>query len=128
MWPQQLLWIDALLKLGVGIALVAAPTLLQRLSGLPAASSFWLRLLGGVLAGLAFAIVIGDGRPRGSGLGHAGLFALNGTVALTVLMLAFSGAAGGTRRGRIIAYGIAGLLGLLALLELSISFGSGTAP
>jgi len=74
---QQLLWIEACLKLAGGLALVTAPRGLARLRGLPSADDrFWPRLLGGVLIGLAAASLIEGRRPGAGGLGVAGSIAV----------------------------------------------------
>ncbi|MGE0022737.1 MAG: ABC transporter permease [Hyphomicrobium sp.] len=117
---HQLLWIETLLKLTAGAALVLAPLTAIKVLGLPpSANAFWPRLLGGVLIGLAAATFLEGATERGRGLGMAGLILIN-TAGGTVL--AFSAAFGGsapTRRGRLAQWSIVVLLFVLSLFEIA---------
>jgi hypothetical protein len=116
---QQLLWIDLVAKLGIGVAALIVPRLLARLVGLPAADDpFWLRLLGGVLIGLAAAIVVELRYLPGKGLGLAGIAAIDLTVAAVLGALLILDRAGTTRRGRFVAGASAAVLTLIALVAI----------
>jgi len=117
---QQLLWIETLLKLAAGAALVIAPLTSIKLLGLPAsANAFWPRLLGGVLLGLAAATFLEGASERGRGIGMAGLILINTAGAA---VLAFSAAFGGsapTLRGRLVQWSIVVVLFVLSLFEIA---------
>jgi hypothetical protein len=117
---QQLLWIEACLKLAGGLALVIAPRGLARLLGLPSADDrFWPRLLGGMLVGLAAASLIEGRRPGAGGLGIAGSIAVNLAGAATIGALLILHRAGNTKRGRLLLGLVVALLVLLSLVEIA---------
>jgi hypothetical protein len=111
---HQLLWLETLLKLAGGTALVLFPLTSIKVLGLPAAaSSFWPRLLGAVLIGLAGATFI-EGAWEGSrGLGLAGLIVIN------VVLAALFGGGAQTRRGAFALGALVVLLFVLALVEIA---------
>jgi hypothetical protein len=117
---RDLLWLEMVLKAASGVLLVLFPRTLARLLGLPPVTeTFWPRLLGALLAGLAAATLLEGQLAARNGLGLAGHVALNLTAALALLGLAVTGRAGVTRRGRIlVGLAIAGLT-VLALVELA---------
>ncbi len=114
---QQLLWIETLLKFSGGVVLVLFPLSAARALGLPKGDvGLWPRLLGAVLIGLSAATFLeGQGTgPRGVGLG--GLFAVNLSAAILLIVLLGLGRAAGTVRGRFILWMLLiMLLGLSAL-------------
>ena len=116
---EQLLWIEACLKLGSGLALIAAPRTLARLLGLPSADQpFWPRLLGALLIGLAAASLL-EVRMQG-GLGLGGSIAINlagGTMIGGALLIL--GRAGKTKRGRFLLWLTAVALIVLSLVEIA---------
>jgi hypothetical protein len=115
---EQLLWIEACLKLAGGLALTVAPRTLARLLGLPSADQpFWPRLLGALLIGLAAASLL-EARMQG-GLGLAGSIAVNLAGAAMIGALLILGRAGNTRRGRLLLWLIAGALVVLGLVEIA---------
>jgi hypothetical protein len=115
---EQLLWIEACLKLAGGLALTVAPRTLARLLGLPSADQpFWPRLLGALLIGLAAASLL-EARMQG-GLGLAGSIAINLAGAAMIGALLILGRAGNTRRGRLLLWLIAGALVVLGLVEIA---------
>ena len=115
---EQLLWIEACLKLAGGLALTVAPRTLARLLGLPSADQpFWPRLLGALLIGLAAASLL-EARMQG-GLGLAGSIAVNLAGAAMIGALLILGRAGNTRRGRLLLWLIAGALIVLGLVEIA---------
>lgn len=116
---HQLLWLETLLKLAGGLALLAAPLATLRLFGLPpAASRFWPQLLGTLLIGLAAAAFIEGAWPGSRGLGLAGLVIINVLAAAVAALGALFGAAP-TRRGCLALWALAVLLFLLALVEIA---------
>lgn len=115
---EQLLWIEACLKLGSGLALVGAPRTLARLLGLPSADQpFWPRLLGALLIGLGIASLL-EVRMQG-GLGLAGSIAVNLAGATTIGALLILGRAGKTMRGRFLLCLAATALVILSLVEIA---------
>ena len=115
---EQLLWIEACLKLGTGLALVAAPRTLARLFGLPSADQpFWPRLLGALLIGLGVASLL-EVRMQG-GLGLAGSIAVNLAGAAMIGALLVLGRAGRTMRGRFLLWLAAAALVVLSFVEIA---------
>ncbi len=115
---EQLFWIEACLKLGSGLALIAAPRPLARLLGLPSVEqSFWPRLLGALLTGLGVASLL-EVRMQG-GLGLAGSIAVNLALAAMIGALLALGRASTTRRGRFILWVVAAALVILSLVEIA---------
>ncbi len=116
----QLVGLEFLLKLGSGLALLAAPLTLIKLLGLaPAGSAFWPRLLGAVLVGLAIATYMDASARLGHGLGLAGSMVINFTVSLALGAGLIMGQGAPTWRGRIVVGGAAAALFLLALIEIA---------
>lgn len=117
---QQLLWIEFILKLSVGLSLMLIPRLLARVFGLPPAESpFWPRVLGGVLVGIAAAAFVEVKLKAGSGLGIGGAIAINLATVLIVVSLLILGQVGPARRGRAALWLAAGALMTLALVEIA---------
>jgi hypothetical protein len=113
---NQLLFLEAIIEAALGVLLLAAPMLMIKALGLPqAGSSFWPRLLGGALTGIAIATAAGLAGWTKSGLGLGGHVAINVSIAMTVLSMLVLGPAAPTRRGR-------GFLWLLALSLLALAF------
>lgn len=117
---HQLLWLETLLKLVSGLALVLAPLSLIKLLGLPAADSgFWPRVLGAVLIGLAGATFI-EGAWQGSrGLGLAGLIVINLASAAVIAVVALFGGGAQTRRGSLLLWVAVTVLFVLSLIEIA---------
>lgn len=117
---QQLLWIEFLLKLGVGCILMLGPRLLARVLGLPPAESpFWPRVLGGLLVGVGAAAFIEVKLKAGTGLGLGGAIAINLSGVAILISLLILGQAGPLRRGRAALWIVAGVLATLALVEIA---------
>ena len=115
---EQLLWIEACLKLGTGFALVVVPRTLARLLGLPSADQgFWPRLLGALLIGLGIASLL-EVRMQG-GLGLAGSVAVNLAGSAMIAALLILGRAGKTMRGRFLLWLAAAALVILGLVEIA---------
>ena len=118
--PRDLLLIEMLLKAVVGSLLLLLPRSLARLLGLPpVAETFWPRMLGATLAGLAIATLLENQFAARNGLGLAGHVALNLVASLAIVALLILGRAAPTLRGRILLAFTAAALVLLALVELA---------
>lgn len=117
---QQLLWIETLLKLSVGLPLALAPRPTLRLLGLPRAETgFWPRLLGALLIGLAGATFLEGSSPGSRGLGLQGCVLINfsGVSMMTALLVQDAGPA--SARGRAMMWTLVILLILLCVLEIA---------
>lgn len=116
---QQLLFVETVLKLTGGVLLLLLPLTLCRIFGLPKPQSgLWPRLLGAVLVGLAGATYV-EGATQLNGLGMAGLVIVNMVAVAVILTLLALGGAGATQRSRFTFAGLALILLVLGLLELS---------
>ena len=117
---RDLLWLELLLKSVVGGLMLCFPRTVARIFGLPQVSeTFWPRLLGATLLGLAVATLLERQLDVGRGLGLSGQVAINLTVVLALVSLLIVGKAGATRRGRIFVALLAVALSFLALVELA---------
>ncbi|MBI1385091.1 MAG: hypothetical protein GC150_09295 [Rhizobiales bacterium] len=116
---DQLLWLDALVKIVAGAFLVFIPRVSVAAFGLPKSDqSFYLRLMGALLLGIAAAIVVGGGGRSVGGLGAAGAGVINllgAGMLSTLLMLPRATLA---MRGRVLLWGVAGVLVVLGVGEL----------
>jgi len=117
---QQLLWIETLLKLSAGLALVVAPLSLIKLFGLPRADTgFWPRLLGAVLIGLAGSLFL-EGRVAGAhGIGLAGCVIVNFCAVSIMAAMLVLDAGPPSARGRVAMGTLVVLLVLLSVLEIA---------
>ena len=116
----KLLWIETVLKLAAGAALLLFPVATARVLGLPRAEvSFWPLLLGGVLAGVAAAAFLEGFVKNSHGLGLAGAMAINLAGAATIATLLVAGNDVTTRRGRLALWLAAIVLAGLAFVELA---------
>jgi len=116
---QDLLFVEMALKGASGILLLLFPRSLARILGLPPVTeTFWPRLLGALLAGLAIASFL-EVRPGHNGVGLAGHVAINFAAVLAATGLLVTGRAGPTRRGRAFMVLVIAMLAVLALLELA---------
>jgi hypothetical protein len=118
---RQVLLVDSSANYLLGLPLLLAPRVSATALGLPQeSSSFYQRVLGGVLTGVATALLVESKRETEDGLvglGRTGAIAINvfgaGSVAA---WLATSDAEALPRRGRALLWGIsAGVLGLAAV-------------
>lgn len=117
---SQLLLIEIFLKAVAGSLLLLFPRTLARLLGLaPATETFWPRLLGVTLIGLAGATLIQIRSAPGAGLGLGGHVALNLVTALALIALLILGRGAPAWRGRLILGLSALLLTGLGLFELA---------
>ena len=89
------LLIDALINLVLGIMLIAfSPALVKLLGVPPAGNYFYPNILGGVLAGIAFALVIEAFRKKAdgfTGLGLTGAICINICGGIVLLLWLLSG-------------------------------------
>jgi hypothetical protein len=117
---QQLLWIETLLKLTGGLVLAIAPMSAVKVFGLPlTGTSFWPRLLGAVLIGLAAAMFL-EARVTGShGLGLAGCAVVNLAGAAMMAALLVVDAGPPSVRGRGLLWLLVIFLLVLSVLELA---------
>ena len=115
----DLLWIEIIVKGATGGLLLLFPRTLARVLGLPAVTeTFWPRLLGATLLGLAAATFL-EGQAAKSGLGLAGHVAINFSAVLALIGLLIMGKAGKAARGRFLLVATALALSVLALIELA---------
>lgn len=117
---HQLLWIELLLKLAAGLALLLAPALTAGVLGWPRPGvGFWPRLLGAVLIGMAAASALQGFLLPGRGLALGGSAAVNLATAAFLLTLLLLGPPPPSRRGRLALWLLLGLLVLLSLVEIA---------
>ena len=117
---ESLLWIDMIIKLGLGFGLVALPRPMIAAFGWPKTIDlFWPRLLGVQLVAVAAALFV-EGRFQGThGLGLAGAFAINLCLAFALATALAVGRLSIARRGRIIMWLCVLVLVLLSLFQLA---------
>jgi hypothetical protein len=114
---STLLLADAIINLGLGALLIAFPSRLVHLLGVPdAPSKFYPNLLGAVLLGIGIALLIERYKPRAGmiGLGLSGAIAINLCGGLVLALWLILGELSIPTRGYLV-------LGLLALLLVGIS-------
>lgn len=121
---SNLLSLEVLIHAGLAVLLLATPGLLIRTLGWPPETTrFWPRLLGALLAAIALGLLttqMGWSRDGTSaGIGLAGIIVINLTMAFTLFTMLFLGPHAPTRRGRIVVGALAGVLLLLALVEIA---------
>ena len=124
MTPFKFLSLELLLDGGAALLLLLVPKLVVRILGWPPVEmTFWPRLLGAVLAGLALATAVTLAEwPRpglGSGFGLAGHITVNLTVAFALSAMLYIGREMPTHRGWLFTALLAAGLGLLALVEIA---------
>jgi hypothetical protein len=117
---QQLLWLEALLKIAGGAALLIVPKTTIRLLGLPRAETgFWPRLLGAILLGLAGAFYLEDRFPGSKGLALGGAVIVNLAAATAILFMLALGGGAPKPRGRLALWLLVTVLIGLSLLEIA---------
>ena len=124
MTATKLLTFEFLFHGQLALLLLGMPQLAIRVIGWPpVATTFWPRLLGAVLLGLALAILptlagwSKDGAAAGIGL--AAEIVINLTVGFVLLSMLFLGPAQPTQRGAIFSAAFGCSLVLLALIEVA---------
>ena len=117
--PLNLVLVEFALKGTAGLVLLFLPLTAIKVLGLPRSeTAFWPQLLGALLLALA-AVTYMNVTSIGRGLGLAGAFVINITLALVLAGLLHLKRGPQTRRGRGLLWLTAGALGLLALVELA---------
>ncbi len=118
---DQVLWLDALLKLFAGALLILSPKLVAAAFGLPRADNgFYARLLAAVLIGLALAIIVEGAAGRPAGLGPGGAVAVNVCGGLMLATLTVFGRSDMTFRGRTLVWLLLIALALLSIAEFAL--------
>jgi hypothetical protein len=116
----ELLWIETVLKLASRLALSLAPLLIIKALGLPPSqSTFWPRLLGALLIGLAAATFLQGVWPEARAIGLAGCILINLTSAAIITVLAVLGAGAPTWRGAAVLWALVVVLIVLSLFEIA---------
>jgi ABC-type uncharacterized transport system permease subunit len=117
---MDLLWLELVLKGVMGCVLLVFPRTFARILGLPpVGETFWPRLLGAMLIGLALATLFEGQLAAKNGLGLAGHVAVNLVMALALIAFIILGRAGPSWRGRVAVGLAAAALSVLALVELA---------
>ena len=124
MTASKLLTFELLFHANLALMLLTTPNLVIKIIGWsPSASTFWPRMLGGILAGIALATLTTlmgwskDGTSAGIGL--AAEVVINLTMAFVLFSMLFLGPDPPTFRGKIFSGVLAGFLVLLALVEIA---------
>lgn len=124
MTATKLLTFEVLFHANLALMLLTTPKLVISIIGWPPSeSTFWPRLLGGVLGAIALATLATlmgwtkDGTSAGIGL--AAEIVINLTMAFVLFTMLFLGPDSPTVRGRIFTGVLAGGLLLLALIEIA---------
>ena len=116
-WP---VWIDAGMRLAIGLALLAVPKLAIVTLGLPKTSqTFWPRMAGVLLLALAAGTAIDARWPGKGGPTIGGLVALNVAIAFALATALVVGQLEVPGRGRLALWIAALGSALLALLQLA---------
>lgn len=121
---DQLLWLETLFKGSIGLIMLLAPLTASKLAGLPhAASTFWPRLFGAALLGIAAAFAV-EGYTQlnpnitAGGLGLGGAIVINlVTVVSLIGTLIFRSIK--TKRGILLIWLFIALLMALILFEIA---------
>ncbi len=118
---EQLLWLETLIKGVIGISLLLSPKMLIRMFALPdSSSSFWPRLTGALLVGLAGVIFMSGAKLINDGIGLAGLATLNLCAAAILLATYWAPRPSTQQRGKSLLGGLGLALCLLAIVELLV--------
>ena len=119
---RQLLWIEVVLKGGIGLVLLLAPIRAAMVAGFPSSGSSSGRgCLARRLLGIAVALLLQGSFPAVKTITPAGLLVINlagiaGLVAAQVL-----GQGCQTRRGKVLAWLVAGAIALLCIFEIAFA-------
>ena len=124
MTPNTLLSIEVLFHAQLALLLLTMPGLLIKILGWPPSpSTFWPRLLGGLLAAIALATLTSlmgwSKEGTGAGIGLSAEIVINLTMAFVLFSMLFLGPDMPTYRGKVFAGVLAGFLLLLALVEIA---------
>lgn len=117
-----LLRFEVALLLTIAFILMAMPAVTIKALGLPSAgSTFWPKLLGGVILGQAVATLAFDQGwiKAGLGSGFGGFVAMNLTTAFVLATLLVVGQPIPSTRGRILLWCVAGGLAVLGFVQIA---------
>jgi hypothetical protein len=125
----HLLRLELVFLITFALLLLATPGTAIRIFGLPpAGSSFWPRLAGALLLGLAIAVIATDQGwltvstakgPLATGIGLGAFVAINLTLAFVLMSMLVAGAPLPTRRGKVFLWSVALLSALLGFVEIA---------
>ena len=121
---DQLLWLETLLKGGIGLVMLFVPITAAKVAGLPHGNTaFWPRLFGAALIGIAAAFAV-EGYTQlnpnvtASGLGLGGAVMINLITILSLIgTIIFKGVT--TRRGLLLIWSLSLMLTFLMLFEIA---------
>lgn len=121
---DQLLWLETLLKGGIGLVMLFTPITAAKIAGLPHGNSaFWPRLFGAALISIAAAFAV-EGYTQlnpnvtAGGLGLGGAVIINLVTILSLIgTIIFKGVA--TRRGLLLLWSLSLTLTFLMLVEIA---------
>ena len=124
MTASKLLAFEVLFHAQLALLLLTTPNLLIKIIGWPPSeSTFWPRLLGGLLAAIALATLTTlmgwTKEGTGGGIGLAAEIPINLTMAFVLFSMLFLGPPMPTYRGKVFTAILAGFLLLLALVEVA---------
>jgi hypothetical protein len=118
MLESTLLWIDAALNLLLGVGLLTFPPAIVHALGLPETkATIYPRIFGGVLIGIAIAIVVEATVPALGGLGLGGAIAINLSGAVVVSGCLISHMGDITATGRTVLWTVVVVLTVLSAVE-----------
>ncbi len=118
---KELLTIDGIINLVLGVLLIAFPSSVVRALGIPGGdSAFYANVLGGVLFGVGVALVIERFRPplRAVGLGLGGAISINLCGGLVLAAWLASGRLELSTLGDVVGWSLVFVLVGLSLIEL----------
>ncbi len=121
---DQLLWLETLLKGGIGLVMLFVPITAAKVAGLPHGNTaFWPRLFGAALLGIAAAFAVEgytqlNPKVTASGLGLGGAIMINFITVLSLIgTIIFKGVT--TRRGLLLIWSLSLMLTFLMLFEIA---------
>ncbi len=121
---DQLLWLETLVKGGIGLIMLFVPLTAAKIAGLPHGNSaFWPRLFGVALIAMAGAFALQgytqfNPKLTAGGLGLGGAIVINAITILSLIgTMIFKGVA--TRRGRALIWSLSLMLTVLMLFEIA---------
>ena len=118
MLESTLLWIDAALNLLLGAGLITFPPAIVRALGLPETkATIYPRVFGGVLIGIAIALLVEAVVPALGGLGLGGAIAINLSGAVVVSGCLISHMGDITATGRTVLWTVVVVLTVLSAVE-----------
>ena len=119
MLESTFLWIDAVFNLLMGVGLLTFPPAIVRALGLPETkATIYPRVFGGVLIGIAIALVVEAMVPAFGGLGLGGAIAINVSGAAVVSGCLISRPGDIAATGRFVLWTVVVVLIVLSAVEL----------